>query len=189
VELGSKARVYMEQGQLVPDDIMAELVIQRLAQNDCRKGFILDGFPRTIFQAERLDDLLNAKNMALDSVIDLKVSDESVIQRLSNRRLCAQCGADYNLLSKPPQEDGRCDRCGGSLYQREDDREETIVHRLQVYHRQTEPLEVYYRNRGALLTFDAEQGVEEVNSAVADILMSLPSVRSPEGLASKDDST
>jgi len=188
-ELGRKARRYMKQGQLVPDLLMAKLVVQRLEEGDCQRGFILDGFPRTIVQAETLDDLLKKKNMALDAVLKLQVSDETVIRRLSHRRLCSRCGADYNLLSSPPKEEGVCDRCGGSLYQREDDREETIARRLQVYHLQTKPLETYYRDRGTLLVFDAEGGVEGVGAEITDTLNSLFSARLAEGPTSKDDSS
>lgn len=175
-ELGKKARTFMEKGLLVPDEIMVQLVMSRLSQEDCDRGFILDGFPRTIVQAEMLNALLQKKNMALDAVLDLKVSDESVVRRISNRRLCSHCGADYNLLTKPPQEPGRCDRCGADLYQRDDDREETILHRLQVYHRQTAPLEDFYHTKGNLVSFDAEKGVEEVSSA---ILLALNSLSGP----------
>lgn len=171
-ELGQQARQYMEKGLLVPDKIMVQLVIERLSQNDCQAGFILDGFPRTIAQAEMLDDLLQKEKKTLESVLELKIDDQSVLHRLSNRRLCSQCGADYNLVTKPPRAEGVCDRCGGQLIQREDDREETIVHRLEVYHRQTEPLEAYYHEKGNLLTFDAEQGVEEVNDAIVEALES-----------------
>ncbi|MCK4272240.1 adenylate kinase [bacterium] len=181
MELGDKARSYMERGQLVPDALMTELVIQRLEKEDCQQGFILDGFPRTINQAETLDDLLKEKNMALDSVLELQVSDEAVIQRLSNRRLCSRCTADYNLLSNPPKERGICDQCGGSLYQREDDREETIARRLQVYHLQTKPLETYYKDKDVLRIVDAGKGVEEVSSEISDTLRSLPRVASAKG--------
>ncbi len=171
-ELGQQARQFMEKGLLVPDEIMVRLVMNRLSQNDCQAGFILDGFPRTIAQAEMLDDLLQKEKKTLESVLQLQISDQSVLQRLSSRRLCSQCGADYNLVTKPPQAEGVCDRCGGQLIQREDDREETIVQRLEVYHRQTEPLEAYYGEKGNLLTFDAEQGVEEVNDAIVKALES-----------------
>ncbi|MCK4597829.1 adenylate kinase [bacterium] len=181
MELGDKARSYMERGQLVPDALMTELVIQRLEKEDCQQGFILDGFPRTINQAETLDDLLKEKNMALDSVLELQVGDEAVIKRLSNRRLCSRCAADYNLLSNPPKERGICDHCGGSLYQREDDREQTIARRLQVYHLQTKPLETYYKDKDVLRIVDAGKGVEEVSSEISDTLRSLPRVASAKG--------
>jgi adenylate kinase len=187
--LGIKANRYMKQGQLVPDDLMAELVIHRLQARDCREGFILDGFPRTIAQAETLDGFLKEMDMALDAVIKLHVSDESVIRRLSHRRLCSRCGADFNLLSNPPKQEGLCDHCGGSLYQRTDDRAETIARRLQVYQRQTKPLEAYYRDRGALLVFDAEKGVEEVNANIINSLKSLASTEFVKGSTSQDDSS
>jgi len=171
-ELGQQAREYMEKGLLVPDELMVKLVMDRLDREDARGGFILDGFPRTISQAEMLDDLLQKEEKAIDAVLELRVDDRIVVDRLSNRRLCSRCGADYNLVTKPPKENGRCDRCGGQLIQREDDREETILHRLQVYHRQTEPLEAYYREKGQLLTFDAERSVEEVSAAIVEAVES-----------------
>jgi adenylate kinase len=171
-ELGRKAKRYMDEGLLVPDDLMVQLVMNRLDQEDTRGGFILDGFPRTISQAEMLDDLLHDKEKTLDAVIQLKVSDQVVVDRLSNRRLCPQCGADYNLLTKPSKVEGVCDRCGARLIQREDDREETILHRLEVYHRQTEPLVTYYGEKGNLLTFDAEKSVEELSRTIVEALES-----------------
>jgi adenylate kinase len=180
-ELGRKAGHYMEQGQLVPDILMVEMAVQRLEQEDCRGGFILDGFPRTIVQAETLDELLKEKNMGLDAVLKLQVSDETVIRRLSHRRLCSRCGADYNLLSNPPKKENLCDRCGGDLYQREDDREETIARRLLVYHHQTKPLQTYYRDKGSLLVFDAHRDVEEVSAEIIDALKSRVKMRLVEG--------
>jgi len=171
-EIGRQARQYMEKGLLVPDNLMVQLVMDRLDQEDALGGFILDGFPRTISQAEMLDDLLQKEDRTLDAVLELKVRDGVVVSRLSNRRLCSQCGADYNLVTKPPKTEGVCDRCGGRLIQREDDREATILHRLEVYHRQTEPLEAYYSNKGHLLTFDAERSVEEVSAAIVEALES-----------------
>jgi adenylate kinase len=180
-ELGRKAARYMEKGQLVPDDLMVELMLQRLAEEDCRPGFILDGFPRNIHQAETLDALLKEKGMVLDAILKLQVSDEAVIRRLSHRRLCSRCGADYNLLTKPPKEEGICDHCSGSLYQREDDREETIARRLQVYDHQTKPLEAYYRERGTLLIFDAGKDVEEVSANIKGVLKSLSATQLAQG--------
>jgi len=171
-EIGQQARHYMEKGLLVPDELMVRLVMDRLGQEDARRGFILDGFPRTISQAEMLDVLLQKEEKALDAVLELKVSDHVVVRRLSNRRLCSQCGADFNLVTKPPKVEGVCDHCSGRLIQREDDREETILHRLEVYHRQTEPLEAYYGDKGNLLTFDAEQSVEKVSAAIVEALES-----------------
>jgi adenylate kinase len=171
-ELGRQAREYMEKGLLVPDDLMVRLVMDRLGRKDAGGGFILDGFPRTISQAEMLDDLLQEDEKTLDAVLELKVDDQVVVDRLSNRRLCSQCGADYNLVTKPPKVDGVCDICGGKLIQRDDDREETILHRLQVYHHQTEPLEAYYSEKSRLLTFNAERSVEEVSAAIVEVLES-----------------
>ncbi len=188
-KLGKKAKRTMDQGLLVPDALMAELVVERLEQRDCQRGFILDGFPRTIAQAEILDELLAKRESAIDAVLMLDVSDATVIARLSQRRLCSQCGADFNLLSHPPRQAGLCDRCGGTLYQREDDREETISRRLQVYRRQTQPLEDYYRNKGLLSVFDAEMGVEEMSTEINTALQFIADVKFEKGLTWKDDSS
>jgi adenylate kinase len=187
-QLGKKARCYMDQGLLVPDALMAELVLERLGGGDCQRGFILDGFPRTIAQAEILDALLSQKDLTIDAVLKLQISDATVIRRLSQRRLCSRCASDYNLESNPPKQQGLCDRCGGTLYQREDDREETISRRLQVYHNQTQLLEDYYRDKGLLQVFDAEINVAELSGAINIALQSMAIAELAEGLTSKDDS-
>mgnify|MGYP000673739832 CR=1 FL=1 len=144
-EVGRKIREYVDRGELVPDEIIIELLINRLRKTDAERGFILDGFPRTIKQADFLD-----RNIKLDLVINLNVPDEVIIQRLSNRLICRRCGAIYNRLTLKPRVDEICDLCGGELYQREDDKPEVVMERLEVYRKSTEPLIEYYRNKGIL---------------------------------------
>jgi len=169
-DLGKAAQAYMDSGKLVPDEIIIGMMEKRLAEKDCGKGFILDGFPRTVPQAEALDGLLHRMGIALDGVILFDVSDDVVIKRLSGRRVCRSCGAIYNVRSKPPGKDDRCDKCGGELYQRDDDREEVIKSRLEVYKKQTAPLIGYYSDKGILIEVDASRESAEV---VADILRSV----------------
>jgi len=145
-ELGKKAKSYMDAGQLVPDEIVIEIIKERLAKEDCKNGFILDGFPRTVPQAEALDRL----GIAIDKVLEIFVPDEVIEKRLSGRRVCEKCGSSYHVDYKPPKGDGICDRCGGRLIIREDDRPETVKGRLAVYHSQTEPLKDYYAKKGKL---------------------------------------
>ena len=154
-ELGLKAKSYMEQGQLVPDEVVIDIIRDRLAQPDCANGFVLDGFPRTIAQAEALD----AMGVRIDKVIDIEVSDDRITARMSGRRVCEKCGASYHLLYKKPETDGACDTCGGALVQRRDDHPDTVRERLRVYHEQTEPLKTYYQQQGKLRIV---QGQEEV---------------------------
>jgi len=165
-ELGRLAKQYMDRGELVPDNIVIGLVEERLRQPDCSKGFILDGFPRTVKQAEALDDVLAKLGIGLDAVINLEVGEDEVIKRLSLRRTCKKCGAVYHLIFNPPREDERCDRCGGPLYQRDDDKEETVRNRLKVYRQQTKPLLDYYRQRGLLRDVDGEKPIDEVFAEV-----------------------
>lgn len=169
-ELGKAAREFMDAGKLVPDDIIIGMMEKRLAEKDCLKGFILDGFPRTVPQAKALDALLDRMGIALDGVILFEAPDEVVVRRLSGRRVCRSCGAIYNVRSKPPGEDDRCDKCGGELYQRDDDREEVVRNRLEVYKEQTAPLIGYYREKGLLVEVDASRESAEV---VADIVNSV----------------
>ncbi|MCF7936239.1 MAG: adenylate kinase [Synergistales bacterium] len=154
-ELGQKARQYMDAGELVPDELIVEMMRGRLTEEDCSEGFILDGFPRTVPQAEALDSLLEELGIALDAAILFDVSDQVVVERLSGRRVCKDCGAVYHVVMSPPEREGVCDRCGGTLIQRDDDREDVVRQRLDVYRRQTEPLVAYYRNRGLLREIDA----------------------------------
>ena len=148
--LGKLAKQYIDNGALVPDEVTINIVKDRLQKPDCNNGFILDGFPRTIAQAQSLDDMLASMGTKLDIVIDLEVEDEVIIRRLSGRRVCPDCGASYHVSSNPPKKEGICDSCGAQLTQREDDREQTVVKRLKTYHSQTEPLIGYYRGKGIL---------------------------------------
>jgi len=169
-ELGKKAKEYMDRGELVPDQIVVGMVEERLSQPDCKNGFILDGFPRTIAQAEALDELLARRGEKLDAVLEISVPDEEVIKRLSGRRTCRQCGAMYHIEFNPPKEPGRCDKCKGELYQREDDKEEVIKSRLEVYHSQTAPLIEYYQKKRLLKKIDGVGGIEEIFSRVMSAL-------------------
>ena len=145
-ELGKKAKQYMDQGALVPDELTCDLVMDRMQQDDCKNGFVLDGFPRTIPQAEALDAALGKINEKMDYAIDVDVPDENIVNRMSGRRACLNCGATYHLISIPPKVEGICDRCGSEIVLREDDKPETVQKRLKVYHEQTQPLIDYYKN-------------------------------------------
>lgn len=154
-ELGAKAKKYMDTGHLVPDEIVIEIIRERLAKDDCANGFILDGFPRTIPQAEALDRM----GVSIDRVIDLEVADEIIAQRVSGRRVCPVCGASYHIEHKQPTVDGVCDKCGNTLVQRKDDHPDTVRERLQVYHDQTEPLKSYYAAQGKLAVVEGQDSV------------------------------
>ncbi|HEY8393776.1 MAG TPA: adenylate kinase [Thermaerobacter sp.] len=164
--LGLEAKRYMDAGQLVPDDVTIAIVRERLAQDDCRRGFLLDGFPRTVPQAEGLAAALEELGVGLDGVLYFDVPDEVVVERLSGRRVCPECGATYHIRFDPPRESGRCDRCGAALVQRHDDREETVRERLAVYRRQTEPLVDYYRRAGLLKRVAADRPIQEVEAEI-----------------------
>ncbi|HLE78115.1 MAG TPA: adenylate kinase [bacterium] len=168
--LGTTARRFINRGELVPDDVMIEIIEARLREPDTTRGFVLDGFPRTIAQARALDDLLQAAGHAVDAVVYFEARPDTIVRRLSGRRLCRAAGHIYHVEFQPPVVEGRCDIDGSELYQREDDREETVRHRLSVYRRRTEPLVDYYRSRGILETIDAEADVEEVYRALTEIL-------------------
>ena len=157
-EMGLKAKAFIEAGQLVPDEVVIGIVRDRLAQDDCANGFILDGFPRTIPQAEALDRM----GVTIDRVVDLNVPDEVITRRVSGRRVCLDCGNTYHIETKKPQQEGVCDRCGSTLVQRKDDQPETVQERLHVYHDQTEPLRDYYAAAGKLLVMDGQQGIQEI---------------------------
>lgn len=161
-ELGQKAKTYMEQGGLVPDDVTVNMVIERISRPDCEDGVILDGFPRTLTQAEALDKALERQGQRITIAPLIQVSDEEVIRRLTARRVCEECGAVYNLIFNPPEEKGVCDVCGGDLVQREDDNPETVRHRLYTYYKETSPLIGYYFARDLLVEVDGEQPVEDV---------------------------
>jgi len=149
-ELGKKVKAIIDSGSLVSDEMTFELVKDRLSQSDCANGYILDGFPRTIPQAEMLSGLV--KDLA---VVNFEIADEAVIKRLSTRRVCKGCGANYNILTLPPKKEGVCDSCGGELYQRDDDKQESILHRMEVYREQTEPLINFYKEKGKIYNFDS----------------------------------
>lgn len=169
-ELGKKAKTYMDQGLLVPDELVVDLVVDRLGQEDCANGCVLDGFPRTIPQAESLDAALAAKGESIDYAIDVDVPDENIINRMSGRRACAACGATYHIVHIPTKVEGVCDRCGEELILREDDKPETVKKRLDVYHAQTQPLIDYYTEKNVLKSVDGTKNMEEVFQAIVDIL-------------------
>jgi len=164
--LGLEAKRFMDQGALVPDEVIIGLMRERLAKPDAAKGFIVDGFPRTIAQAEALARLLKDAGQALNAVIFFDVSEEELLRRLTGRRVCRQCQTTYHLVSAPPQKPGVCDRCGGELYQREDDRAETVRRRLEVFARQTTPLLDYYRQRNLLTTVAGEGPIDSIRQAI-----------------------
>ena len=166
-ELGKKAKTYMDQGLLVPDELVVDLVVDRLGQEDCANGCVLDGFPRTIPQAESLDAALAAKGESIDYAIDVDVPDENIINRMSGRRAC---GATYHIVHIPTKVEGVCDRCGEELILREDDKPETVKKRLDVYHAQTQPLIDYYTEKNVLKSVDGTKNMEEVFQAIVDIL-------------------
>lgn len=168
--LGQQAAGFIKSGALVPDDVILNLVAERLQQADCAKGFLLDGFPRTIPQAEGLDKILTHAGQSLNGVLAVQVPEAVVVERLAGRRTCRQCGALRHVIFDPPKAAGVCDRCGGELYQREDDREETIAHRLQVYDKQTAPLVDYYRQRGLLKPIDGIGDIEQIRARVIEAL-------------------
>lgn len=165
-EVGKLAEKYINDGKLVPDDVMVEIVKQRLAQPDCKNGFILDGFPRTTAQAEALDEA----GVEIDKVLLLEVDDKKIVERLSSRRECSKCGAPYNIVSKRPAVEGICDNCGGELIQRKDDVPETIQNRLNVYHEQTEPIKNYYAEKGILAVAKGEEELKDTTANVAKAL-------------------
>ncbi len=168
--MGLKAKEYMDAGGLVPDDVVVGIVRDRLQEADCRNGFILDGFPRTVAQADALRKSLEEMNKQLDQVISLEVDTEALVVRLTGRRTCKDCGRGYHVRFDPPREPGRCDACGGELVQRQDDQEETIRKRLQVYADQTAPLIDYYRQAGLLSEVDGMQPIAQVQEKVLSLL-------------------
>jgi len=169
-KLGLEAKSYMDSGQLVPDSVTIGIVKERLSQDDCSQGFLLDGFPRTIPQAEALDKTVAELMIKLDAVVNIIVPREDLIARLTGRWVCKKCGATYHLLFNPPKNDKQCDVCGETLYQRDDDKEETVVKRLDVYDSQTMPLIEYYRGKGLLLEIRGDKAVAEVTQDIMDAL-------------------
>ena len=169
-ELGKKAKTYMDQGLLVPDELTVDLVIDRVGQDDCKDGYILDGFPRTIPQAECLDAALEKRGEKVDFAIDVEVPDENIVNRMSGRRACVDCGATYHIVYAPTKVENICDKCGGTLILRDDDKPETVLKRLGVYHEQTQPLIDYYTGQGVLKTVDGTKNLDEVFGDIVKIL-------------------
>ncbi len=169
-ELGKKAKEYMDQGLLVPDELTCDLVMDRIAEDDAKNGFVLDGFPRTIPQAEALTAALEKIGQKMDFAIDVDVPDENIVKRMSGRRACLKCGATYHIVAIPPKKEGICDACGSELVQRDDDKPETVQKRLDVYHEQTQPLIEYYTGQGILKSVDGTLPMEEVFTAITSIL-------------------
>lgn len=168
--LGKKAKAFMDKGELVPDTILIDLIKDRLKKPDTRKGFLLDGFPRTLKQAEALDVILDDINKNLDTVVNIEVGAAQLVKRLSGRLTCRNCGASYNIKSNPPKVAGVCDACGGELYQRADDTEAAIKNRIEVYKKQTQPLIEYYKKKGILKDIDGEREIDEVRSDITKAL-------------------
>ena len=169
-ELGKKAKSFMDQGLLVPDELTVDLVMDRIQKEDCKNGYILDGFPRTIPQAEALDQALKALGDKLDYAIEVDVPDENIVKRMAGRRACVHCGATYHIVHAPTKVENICDVCGGNLILRDDDKPETVTKRLTVYHNQTKPLIDYYKEEGILATVDGTADLEDVFKAVVTIL-------------------
>lgn len=168
--LGKEAKAYMDRGELVPDSIVLGMVKERISQDDCKKGFILDGFPRNVAQAEALDKMLSEMGIPLDLALNLEVPFDDLMKRLTGRRTCKVCGQMYNIYYSPPKVEGKCDKCGGELFQRDDDKEETIKKRLEVYKAQTEPLIEYYSKKGILKTVSGTGSIDEIFSSITSIL-------------------
>ena len=169
-ELGKKAKTYMDQGLLVPDELVVDLVVDRVKQDDCSNGNVLDGFPRTIPQAEALDKALAAMGEAMDYAINVEVPDENIVRRMSGRRACVDCGATYHIVYAPTKEENICDNCHGELILREDDKPETVQKRLNVYHEQTQPLIDYYTEKNILVEVDGTVDIDEVFAAIVNVL-------------------
>ncbi|MBQ4001289.1 MAG: adenylate kinase [Lachnospiraceae bacterium] len=169
-ELGLRAKAYMDEGLLVPDELTTDLVISRLREEDCKDGYVLDGFPRTLPQARALSEKLKSEGARIDFALDIEVSDEEIVSRVSGRRICPKCGAGFHTLYNKPQIDGICDICGAELKMRDDDRPETVLKRLEVYHAETEPLIAYYKEEGILRTVDGSQSIDKVFEDSLDVL-------------------
>ncbi|MBQ7318344.1 MAG: adenylate kinase [Phascolarctobacterium sp.] len=165
-QMGLKAKAYIDSGRLVPDDVVIGIIKERLAEDDCQNGFILDGFPRTIPQAEALDSM----NVSIDAALSIEVSDREIVKRMSGRRVCEKCGASYHTEYKKPKTEGICDGCGSPLIIRKDDEPDTVLDRLDIYHKQTEPLKSYYKSQGKLITVEGQPKVEDTTRLVLDTL-------------------
>ena len=169
-ELGLKAKTYMDAGELVPDELTCDLVVDRISKEDCANGYILDGFPRTLAQADLLTKVLAQSGDKVDFAVNVDVPDENIIARMSGRRVCGKCGKPYHIVNMPPKTEGICDACGSELIQRKDDQAETVKNRLSVYHEQTQPLIDYYEKQGCLVTVD---GTKDIDVVFADIIAAL----------------
>ncbi|MCQ2545325.1 MAG: adenylate kinase [Clostridia bacterium] len=169
-ELGKKAQEYMNAGKLVPDELVVEIATDRLTKDDCKDGFLLDGFPRTVFQAEELDKFLEAKGSKIDNVLDIDVNREELMTRLTGRRVCSKCGASFHVVNIPSKKEGICDVCGAELIQRKDDNEETAANRIEVYNNETKPLIDYYEKAGNISHIDGTTGLENVFNTIVGIL-------------------
>ena len=169
-ELGKKAKEFMDKGQLVPDELTVEILLDRVANDDCKNGYVLDGFPRTIPQADVLDAELTKLGDKVDFAVNVDVPDENIVRRMSGRRACLKCGATYHIEHIPPKKEGICDKCGSELVQREDDKPETVQNRLSVYHEQTQPLIDYYDKKNILKTVDGTKDMQEVFNEIVKIL-------------------
>lgn len=161
-EVGKQAKSFMDAGKLVPDSVIIGIVAERVAKEDCAKGYILDGVPRTIAQAEAMEQA----GIVFDAVVSIEIADEAIMERMSGRRVCESCGASYHLVAVPPKQEGVCDSCGGRLVQRKDDAPETVKNRLEVYHKETEPLKAFYKERGLLKPVENQKGVEDTTQAI-----------------------
>jgi len=168
--LGLQAKAYMDRGDLVPDEVTIGIVRERLSKDDCQKGFLLDGFPRTVAQAEALEVMLAELGRSIDYVINIEVDKALLMERLTGRRICKECGATYHLVFNPPAKLGVCDKCGGELYQRADDNEETVANRLEVNMKQTQPLLDFYRAKGYLRNINGQQEIEQVFADICELL-------------------
>ncbi len=169
-ELGKKAQEYMNKGELVPDDLVCEIAFDRLKKDDCQNGFLLDGFPRTVYQAEKLDEFLAGIGQKLSKVIDLQVTDEELMKRITGRRVCKDCGATFHVVNFPPAVPGKCDKCGGVLIQRSDDNEETARNRIEVYNRETRPLIDYYEKSGNIVHIDGMISPDNTFEDIVEVL-------------------
>ena len=169
-ELGKQAKEYMDAGKLVPDELTVKILLDRVAQDDCKDGYVLDGFPRTIPQAEVLEDALNKLGDKIDYAINVDVPDENIVRRMSGRRACLKCGATYHIEHIPPKQEGICDTCGSELVLRDDDKPETVLNRLKVYHEQTQPLIDFYTERNVLKTVDGTKDMKDVFADIISIL-------------------
>ncbi|MBW2154889.1 MAG: adenylate kinase [Deltaproteobacteria bacterium] len=169
-ELGLQAKKFMDAGELVPDEVVIGIIDNRLKEDDCQKGYMLDGFPRTVAQAEALDKILSGRGSGIDDVISIEVPNEELLARLTGRRTCRECGQGYHVVFDPPQKEGVCDKCGGELYQRDDDNEATVTSRLEVYTKQTQPLIDYYKGKELLRPINGQGKIQEIFDRIVNVL-------------------